>query len=56
MAAEPDVQHWSKEKALAQLEANSTALLAAVEGLSKEELAKPVTLILHSEMTMPLAN
>jgi hypothetical protein len=47
---------WDKATALSQLETNSTALFAAVEELSEEELAAPVTMPIGGGMTQPLGN
>lgn len=46
---------WSKEEALAQLETNFEALVAALEEAPEEELARPVTMSLGGGTTMPLA-
>ena len=47
---------WSKEEALAHLETKSAALYAALETLTEEQLAAPVTLALRGGTTLPLAN
>lgn len=46
---------WDKAKALAEGEANFAALIAAVQELTEEELAAPVTMPLRGGRTMPLA-
>ena len=46
---------WSREDALAALETNHAALIAAIEGCSDEGLAQPVTLMMGGGMTLPLA-
>lgn len=51
----PQRAAWSKQDALDALETNHSALLKAIETLSDEELAQPITLAMGGGMTMPLA-
>lgn len=46
---------WTREIALEKLESATQELLAEIESLSEDELAKDVTMTMHSEVTMPLA-
>ena len=45
---------WSKADALDAMNANSAALYAAIDGLSEDDLAMPVTMPMGGGMTMPL--
>ena len=45
---------WTKQDALDAMETNSAALYAAIEQLSEEDLAMPVTMPMGGGMTMPL--
>ena len=46
---------WTKQNALDAMETNFAALSAAIDSLSDEELAQPVTLAMGGGMTLPLA-
>jgi hypothetical protein len=46
---------WDKATALSRFEANFAALIAAVEELTQEELAAPVTMPIGGGMMQPLA-
>ena len=45
---------WSKADALDAMNTNSAALYAAIDGLSEDDLAMPVTMPMGGGMTMPL--
>ena len=46
---------WSKEEALAALEANHSEMIAAIEALTEEELAVPVAVAMAGETPLPLS-
>ncbi|MBW3635453.1 MAG: DinB family protein [Armatimonadetes bacterium] len=46
---------WSKADVMQHLETNHGALIAAIEGLSEEDLGRIVTMPMGGGMTMPLA-
>ena len=45
---------WTKDDAIAAMNANTTALYAAINTLSEEELAMSITMPIGGGMTMPL--
>ncbi len=46
---------WTKQTALDAMDTNFTALAAAIESLSDEELGAPITIQIGGGMTLPLA-
>lgn len=46
---------WTKQNALDAMQTNFAALEAAIQSLSDEELAQPITLAMGGGMTLPLA-
>jgi len=51
----PERAQWTREIALEKLESATRDLLASIEGLSEEDLAKDITMTMHEAITMPLA-
>lgn len=47
---------WTRETALATMEANATALVAAIESLTEEQLAAPITLAFGGGTTQTVGN
>ena len=45
---------WSKADAIEAMDTNSAALYSALESLSEEDLAMPITLAMGGGLTMPL--
>ena len=46
--------NWSKDDAMSAMKTNSAALYQAIEGLSEDDLAMPITMPMGGGMTMPL--
>ena len=51
----PERAGWTREIALEKLQSATRDLLASVEELSEEDLAKDITMTMHEAITMPLA-